>query len=151
MDITPIAVSRVSGAKDDGIAFRLHAAATSVFILTFSIIISSEQIVGNPIECVHTRDIPVEAFNAYRWIRSAYFVTGATLGIVGANVAAPGVAPSFGNRRSDRFDRRENDPAVPRETTRSLEYYQWVVFVLALQASADFDRDADVESVERNS
>ncbi|XP_015430254.1 PREDICTED: innexin shaking-B-like [Dufourea novaeangliae] len=124
----------VSRIKDNGVILRLHS-LTTVLILTFTIIISSKQVVGNPIECVHTREIPVEAFNAYCWIHSTYFVTGAMLGITGSNVAARGVGPSSGNHRWDRFNWRKNDPTVERDTTRSVKYYQWVVFVLILQES----------------
>ncbi|XP_076303841.1 innexin family member shaking B isoform X3 [Lasioglossum baleicum] len=124
---------RVPRVKDDGITFRLHA-LTTVLLLTFSMIISSKQIVGNPIECVHTRDIPVEAFNAYCWIHSTYFVTGAMLGIPGSNVAAAGIAPSFGHHQYDWYNRRKNDSITAHETTRSVKYYQWVVYVLILQA-----------------
>lgn len=121
---------RVSRIKSDGLVFRLHA-LTTILMLVFSIIISSKQTVGNPIECVHTRDIPVEAFNAYCWIHSTYFVTGAMLGVAGANVAFPGVASSFGilqSRHQDEDHRRIDDQ------TKRVKYYQWVAFVLIFQA-----------------
>ncbi|XP_076663594.1 innexin shaking-B-like isoform X2 [Andrena cerasifolii] len=123
---------RASRIENDGVIFRLHA-MTTILILTFSVIISSKQVVGNPIDCVHTREIPVEAFNAYCWIHSTYFVTGAMLG---ANVAAPGVAPSLRNFHFDRPHHQENDSetSIQRETTRNVKYYQWVVFVLIFQA-----------------
>nr|XP_050850052.1 innexin shaking-B isoform X4 [Vespula vulgaris]XP_050850053.1 innexin shaking-B isoform X4 [Vespula vulgaris]XP_050850054.1 innexin shaking-B isoform X4 [Vespula vulgaris] len=100
-------------------------------MLLFSVIISSKQTVGNPIECVHTRDIPVEAFNAYCWIHSTYIVSGAMLGVAGANVAYPGVASSFGilqTRYQDEDYRHVNDQ------TKRVKYYQWVAFVLIFQA-----------------
>lgn len=40
--------------KTDSITIRLHS-LTTILILMFSAIISSKQVVGNPIECVHTR------------------------------------------------------------------------------------------------
>ncbi|XP_017759641.1 PREDICTED: innexin shaking-B-like [Eufriesea mexicana] len=119
----------VTRIRIDGIIFRLHS-LTTILILTFSAIISSKQVVGNPIECVHTRDIPTEAFNSYCWIHSTYFVTGAMLGISGVDVVAPGVAPSHGNRHY-----RPGDPAYGKEWTKNVKYYQWVAFVLVLQES----------------
>ncbi|XP_043669143.1 innexin shaking-B-like [Vespula pensylvanica] len=120
---------RVSRIRSDGLVFRLHA-LTTILMLLFSVIISSKQTVGNPIECVHTRDIPVEAFNAYCWIHSTYIVSGAMLGVAGANVAYPGVASSFGilqTRYQDEDYRHVNDQ------TKRVKYYQWVAFVLIFQ------------------
>lgn len=76
------------------------------------------------------RDIPVEAFNAYCWIHSTYIVSGAMLGVAGANVAYPGVASSFGilqTRYQDEDYRHVNDQ------TKRVKYYQWVAFVLIFQ------------------
>ncbi|XP_047352646.1 innexin shaking-B-like [Vespa velutina] len=122
---------RVSRIRSDGLVFRLHA-LTTILMLLFSVIISSKQTVGNPIECVHTRDIPVEAFNAYCWIHSTYIVSGgAMLGVAGANVAYPGVASSFGilqRRYQDEEDHRHVN-----DQTKRVKYYQWVAFVLIFQ------------------
>ncbi|XP_076246135.1 innexin family member shaking B isoform X1 [Calliopsis andreniformis] len=127
---------RVHRVKDNGLIFRLHA-LTTVLILTFSFIISSKLVVGNPIECLHTRDIPVEAFNAYCWIHSTYLITGAMLEATGAykNMVAPGVVSSFENLQLDRLHRLGNDsmPSFGRKI-RHVKYYQWVVFVLIFQA-----------------
>ncbi|XP_006624447.2 innexin shaking-B-like [Apis dorsata] len=115
--------------KTDSITIRLHF-LTTILILMFSAIISSKQVVGNPIECVHTRDIPVEAFNSYCWIHSTYFVTRAMLGINGIDIVAPGVAPSYGNHYDQGDDIFSN-----KKTIKNVKYYQWVAFVLILQES----------------
>nr|XP_012140003.1 PREDICTED: innexin shaking-B isoform X4 [Megachile rotundata] len=120
----------VSKIRNDGAIFRLHS-LTTILILTFSLIISSKQVVGNPIECIHTREIPVEAFNSYCWIHSTYFVTGAMLGNVGVNVAAPGIAPSYQSFQPNQSERRKNGAQT---TTKNVKYYQWVLFVLVFQA-----------------
>nr|XP_012139999.1 PREDICTED: innexin shaking-B isoform X2 [Megachile rotundata] len=121
---------QVSKIRNDGAIFRLHS-LTTILILTFSLIISSKQVVGNPIECIHTREIPVEAFNSYCWIHSTYFVTGAMLGNVGVNVAAPGIAPSYQSFQPNQSERRKNGAQT---TTKNVKYYQWVLFVLVFQA-----------------
>ncbi|KAL2727328.1 innexin shaking-B isoform X4 [Vespula squamosa] len=120
---------RVSRIRSDGLVFRLHA-LTTILMLLFSVIISSKQTVGNPIECVHTRDIPVEAFNAYCWIHSTYIVSGAMLGVAGANVAYPGVASSFGILQT-RY--QHEDYRHVNDQTKRVKYYQWVAFVLIFQ------------------
>ncbi|XP_076388343.1 innexin shaking-B [Megachile rotundata] len=122
----------VSKIRNDGAIFRLHS-LTTILILTFSLIISSKQVVGNPIECIHTREIPVEAFNSYCWIHSTYFVTGAMLGNVGVNVAAPGIAPSYQSFQPNRSERRKNGAQM---TTKNVKYYQWVLFVLVFQCTS---------------
>ncbi|XP_011300291.1 innexin shaking-B-like [Fopius arisanus] len=121
----------VSRIKSEGILLRLHV-LTAALMLTFSIIVSAKQAVGNPIDCVHTRDIPVEAFNTYCWIHSTYFVTGAMLGVAGVNVAFPGVAPSvyvFNKPRQEvQQNNRRSDAPV-----KQVKYYQWVAFTLIFQ------------------
>ncbi|CAD6216354.1 GSCOCG00004507001-RA-CDS, partial [Cotesia congregata] len=119
----------------DGFIMRAHV-FTAAVMLIFSIIVSAKQSVGNPIDCMHTREIPVDAFNAYCWIHSTYFVTGAMLGVAGVNVAFPGVASSSSflwpyNRVGhlsfpENHNRREEEIKV-------IRYYQWVAFLLLLQ------------------
>ncbi|XP_043274665.1 innexin shaking-B isoform X4 [Venturia canescens] len=109
-------------------------------MLTFSVIVSAKQSVGNPIDCVHTRDIPVEAFNTYCWIHSTYFVTRAMLGVAGVNVAFPGVAPSLSfyprQRTYEEEDAnvRHRNSSDGNPTTKQVKYYQWVAFCLVFQA-----------------
>ncbi|XP_034947945.1 innexin shaking-B isoform X4 [Chelonus insularis] len=126
----------VSRVKSEGILLRLHV-LTAALMLTFSIIVSTKQTVGNPIDCIHTRDIPVEAFNTYCWIHSTYFVTGAMLGVTGVNVAFPGVATS--NFLSIRQFRIEHNQTRHRygdgqSMIKQVKYYQWVAFILIFQA-----------------
>ncbi|KAI4483278.1 hypothetical protein M0804_008333 [Polistes exclamans] len=127
---TCIIIPQVSRVRSDGLVFRLHS-LTTILMLLFSVIISSKQTVGNPIECVHTRDIPVEAFNAYCWIHSTYFMTGAMLGVAGTNVAFPGVASSFGILQARYQD--ENYHHFNNGQTQRVKYYQWVAFMLIFQ------------------
>ena len=42
----------------DGWVFRLNYSLTSTCMFAFSILISASQYVGNPIDCIHTNDIP---------------------------------------------------------------------------------------------
>jgi hypothetical protein len=78
-------------------------------------------------------------FNAYCWIHSTYFVTGAMLGVAGVNVAFPGVGASLrSSLRSSlhhELRQRTQDRRSADALTRQLKYYQWVPLFLGLQVS----------------
>ena len=42
----------------DSTIFRLHYSVSVTFMLAFSVIVTTRQYVGNPIDCIHTKDIP---------------------------------------------------------------------------------------------
>ncbi|XP_063394122.1 innexin shaking-B-like [Cydia fagiglandana] len=97
--------------KIDSIAFRLHCGATTAALLAASAALTTRHLVGNPIDCIHTRDIPEDVLNTYCWIHSTFTVAG------GAGEAYPGV---------------KGAGAAPH---RRAKYYQWVAFTLFLQVS----------------
>ncbi|XP_012279097.1 uncharacterized protein LOC105698993 [Orussus abietinus] len=123
---------RTSKIKSDSFVSRLHV-LTAFLLLGFSVTVSTRQTVGNPIDCVHTREIPLEVFNAYCWIHSTYFVTAAMLGIAGVNVAFPGVAPSLVHHYQ-RHNVYLQKFRVGEDSTKQVKYYQWVAFALLLQS-----------------
>lgn len=49
---------KVNHIKTDSPVFRLHYSITVMFLLSFSLIVTTRQYVGNPIDCIHTKDIP---------------------------------------------------------------------------------------------
>ena len=55
---------KVSHIHIDSSVFRLHWCISSVILLTFSVIITTRQYVGNPIDCIHTKDVPGECLYA---------------------------------------------------------------------------------------
>ena|ERR1712051_1166389 len=85
-------------------------------MFAFSLIVSAKQYVGNPIDCIHTRDIPEEVFNTYCWIHSTYTIPSAFWKRIGFDVAHPGV-----------------DKTIDPEERRYHKYYQWVCFCLFFQ------------------
>ncbi|XP_022113085.2 innexin shaking-B isoform X1 [Pieris rapae] len=95
--------------KIDSIAFRLHCGATTAALLAASAALTTRHLVGNPIDCIHTRDIPEDVLNTYCWIHSTFTVAGEA-------GAYPGVRSSGNSPR------------------RYGKYYQWVAFTLFLQA-----------------
>ncbi|XP_015599430.1 innexin shaking-B-like [Cephus cinctus] len=130
-------LSQVSRIKSDNFVSRLHV-LTAALLLTFSITVTTRQTVGNPIDCVHTREIPVEVFNAYCWVHSTYIVTGAMLGVVGVNVAFPGVGPSlhqYPYRNSHHHQEQDDRVRMMKSLPKQIKYYQWVAFTLFFQVN----------------
>ncbi|XP_060810671.1 uncharacterized protein LOC106132899 [Amyelois transitella] len=58
--------------KIDSVAFRLHCGATTAALLAASAALTTRHLVGNPIDCIHTRDIPEDVLNTYCWIHSTF-------------------------------------------------------------------------------
>ena len=85
-------------------------------MLAFSLIVTTRQYVGNPIDCVHTKDIPEDVLNTYCWIHSTYTIPSAFWKRIGIDVAHPGI-----------------DKTVDPDERRYVKYYQWVCFCLFFQ------------------
>jgi len=67
--------------------------------MSFSLIITTRQYVGNPIDCVHTKDIPEDVLNTYCWIQSTYTLKSLFLKKQGVSVPYPGIGNSeIGNK-----------------------------------------------------
>ncbi|XP_017784550.1 PREDICTED: innexin shaking-B isoform X1 [Nicrophorus vespilloides] len=113
-------LTQINHVTIDSLIFRLHSNATVILLVTFSIAITTRQYVGNPIECMHTRDIPEDVLNTYCWIHSTYTVIDAFVKKQGSQVAYPGVdnSQAAGNKNS----------------IKQVKYYQWVAFMLFFQA-----------------
>ncbi|XP_068912043.1 innexin shaking-B isoform X3 [Tenebrio molitor] len=109
-------LTQVNHVTIDNLIFRLHSNATVILLVTFSIAVTTRQYVGNPIDCVHTRDIPEEVLNTYCWIHSTYTVIDAFRKVPGNQASYPGV---------------QNSGKLP---IKQVKYYQWVAFTLFFQA-----------------
>ena len=107
---------KVSHVHIDSTIFRLHYTFTVMCLLAFSLIVTTRQYVGNPIDCVHTKDIPEDVLNTYCWIHSTYTIPSAFWKRIGIDVAHPGI-----------------DKTVDPEERRYVKYYQWVCFCLFFQ------------------
>ena len=111
---------KISHIHIDSSVFRLHWCISSVILLTFSVIVTTRQYVGNPIDCIHTNDVPDDVFDLYCWIHSTYTIPRALSLQVGEEVAHPGVLKSSPDEEEER---------------RYVSYYQWVGFTLFFQVS----------------
>ena len=100
----------------DSSIFRLHYTVSVAFMLGFSIIVTTRQYVGNPIDCVFTKDIPEDVLNTYCWIHSTYTIPSAFWKRIGIDVAHPGI-----------------DKTLNPDERRYVTYYQWVCFCLFFQ------------------
>lgn len=101
---------------DDPI-FRLHYKFTGLALLFASILVSGYEFFGNPIMCIQRDDIPETLLNTYCWIEGTFTLPKALTKQVGKEVVYPGV---------------DNYQAGDEVTEHA--YYQWVCFVLFLQA-----------------
>uniref|UniRef100_A0A1B0A101 Innexin n=1 Tax=Glossina pallidipes TaxID=7398 RepID=A0A1B0A101_GLOPL len=82
---------KVSHVEADSTVFRLHYSLTVVFLMSFSLIITTRQYVGNPIDCVHSKDIPEDVLNTYCWIHSTYLIKSFLHKKQGVSVPYPGI------------------------------------------------------------
>jgi len=110
-------LTKISSCTIDSTIFRLHYSVSVTFMLAFSLIVTTRQYVGNPIDCVHTKDIPEDVLNTYCWIHSTYTIPSAFWKRIGIDVAHPGI-----------------DKTIDPDERRYVKYYQWVCFCLFFQA-----------------
>lgn len=101
----------------DSYVFRLHYRFTLVVLIAFSIAVTGRQYIGDPIDCISKDDIPNELLDTYCWIHTTFSVDSAWFKEVGKEIPYPGV-----------------DKHTPGEKRVYHAYYQWVCFVLFLQA-----------------
>lgn len=113
---------KVNQIKTDSPIFRLHYSITVMILMSFSLIITTRQYVGNPIDCIHTKDVPEDVLNTFCWIHSTYTMKHLFTKKVGEEVAYPGV----GSSQSEKVEGVRQEPKVYR-------YYQWVCFFLFFQ------------------
>jgi len=102
----------------DNHIFRLHYRA-SVIILLAAIALVTSSLIGNPINCM-SDSISGDVMNIYCWIHSTYSINDKFNGTQGVDYPHPGLG--------------EDDVHGERLGWTHHKYYQWVVFVLVLQA-----------------
>ncbi|KAH9378116.1 hypothetical protein HPB48_011584 [Haemaphysalis longicornis] len=112
-------ILKESAVRTDNNVFRLHYRFTGLFLIACSLLVSATQFFGNPIYCVTHDAVPEAVMNTYCWVEGTFTLARSLNETVGAKVAAPGVDQK---RVTDADDVIEH------------AYYQWVCFVLCLQA-----------------
>lgn len=105
----------------DNKIFRLCTKVTFVILCGFSILVTSNQYIGDPIHCI-VDVIPKKVMDTYCWFYSTYTLSNHLNGIVGKDIVQPGVAA----------DSVLNDIIIYHR------YYQWVCFMLFFQGICSF-------------
>ncbi|CAG5095240.1 Similar to shakB: Innexin shaking-B (Aedes aegypti) [Cotesia congregata] len=95
-----------SNIHTDTSVFRLHYRFTVIGLIACSLIVTTRQYVGNPIDCIHSKDLPEDVLNTYCWIHSTYTIVSAYKKKGGVEVAFPGVDNSRLYPESERKEYR---------------------------------------------
>lgn len=103
----------------DNNVFRLHYKATFIILVVCSLLVTSRQYIGDPIDCI-VEEIPNNVMDTYCWIHSTFSVPNKVAGREGHDIAHAGVAPPSSLEEG--------------EEIRYHKYYQWVCFTLFFQA-----------------
>lgn len=99
----------------DSAMFRCHWFFTSTLLVSFSLIITARQYVGQPIECHSVDKISESLLNSYCWVQSTFSVPQACNKPVGYDVPYPCIDNTRGRE------------------VKMYAYYQWVGMVLFIQ------------------
>lgn len=103
----------------DNSVFRLHYKATVIVFVTASLLVTSRQYIGDPIDCMS--EVPGDVMDTYCWIHSTFSIPSRWVGIQGKEIPHAGVAPI--------------DDLEEGQEKKYHKYYQWVCFFLFLQAA----------------
>lgn len=71
----------------DNNVFRLHYKATVVVLVAFSLLVTSRQYIGDPIDCIVDASVGGDIMDTYCWIHSTYTLPdklGAKIGELGS-------------------------------------------------------------------
>jgi len=105
----------------DNNIFRLHYKATFVILVTASLLVTSKQYIGDPIDCI-VDDIPGNVMDTYCWIHSTHSLNCNDTFDLKNPEAHPGVSAACPGGESAEDGKVEH------------KYYQWVCFTLFFQA-----------------
>jgi len=98
----------------DNNVFRLHYKASFIILVTCSLLVTSKQYIGDPIDCI-VEEVPQGVMDTYCWIHSTFSLPSLE-GDIGFDIPHPGIAPTGDNE------------------VKFHKYYQWVCFTLFFQA-----------------
>ncbi|CAB0010947.1 unnamed protein product [Nesidiocoris tenuis] len=105
----------VEKALIDNLIFRLHYRVTTAILFLCCILVTANNLIGDPISCITDGGVPAHVINTFCWITYTFTLPG-VVGDPGTHVAHPGVAS-----------------AGPDEEKKYHAYYQWVPFMLFFQ------------------
>ncbi|XP_031637410.1 innexin inx2-like [Contarinia nasturtii] len=102
----------------DNTLFRLHYNYTFIILTIFSLLSTSYQYFGRPIQCIVDNPSLAGVIETYCWISTTFTIPSRMTGVVGRDLIQPGVMGHI-----------EGEDAVKHH-----KYYQWVPFALCFQA-----------------
>ncbi len=91
-----------------------------VIFVVSSLLVTSRQYIGDPIDCI-VDGVPGGIMDTYCWIHSTYSIPSRWTGKEGHTIPHPGISPHADLKAG--------------EDVKYHKYYQWVCFVLFLQAA----------------
>lgn len=103
----------------DNMGFRICTKVTFVILIGASLVVTSRQYIGDPIDCI-VNGIPDRIMDTFCWFYSTYTLKNRMNGISGRDFIQPGVAAQNELGNEIKYHR----------------YYQWVCFALFFQAIA---------------
>jgi hypothetical protein len=103
----------------DNNVFRLHYKGTVLVFVCASLLVTSGQYIGDPIDCI-VDGIPGGIMDTYCWIHSTFSIPSRWVGKTGRDIPHPGISPVA-------------DLEMGTEV-KYHKYYQWVAFFLFLEA-----------------
>lgn len=130
------------GCTIDSVVFRLHYRATVVILVGFCLMVTAKQFFGHPMECIAPKvgggDDDGQfgkILNRWCFISTTFSVDSAWKKEVGLEIPYPGIDKRIVVVKPDK-NSLENDSKPEVENTKVTfhAYYQWVCFVLLLQA-----------------
>lgn len=71
----------------DNNVFRLHYKVTVIFLLACSVLVTSRQYFGDPIDCIQRDDIPANIIDTYCWIHATFTLPRAFNKTIGTEVS----------------------------------------------------------------
>lgn len=104
---------KLDAVRIDNMCFRLHYKLTTILLVAFSMLVTSRQFAGNAIRCL-ANGVPSEMMESYCWVYSTFTVK---------------------NLRHSPHALRPGVGGAPTGELQYHTYYQWVCFVLFVQAA----------------
>lgn len=101
----------------DNMVFRFHYRVTTAILFVCCILVTANNLIGEPIACINDGAVPGHVINTYCWITHTFTLPHQTNKPVGSHVAHPGVGGFVQGEDEKRYH----------------SYYQWVPFMLFFQ------------------
>lgn len=101
----------------DNVVFRCHYRTTTAILFVSCILVTANNLIGDPMNCINDGALPRHVINTYCWITSTFTLPHQLHKPVGSHVVHPAVGP---------FVEGEDEKVYH-------TYYQWVPFMLFFQ------------------